>query len=72
MSDSENEDGGGLGLGGILWGNLGEDDQVEVDYLDQVTCWVLHCNASHYTRVQEQPRPCSIDGCLQQRQLQSA
>jgi hypothetical protein len=37
MSDSDNEDVAGLGLGGILWGNLGEDDQLEVDYLDQVT-----------------------------------
>lgn len=36
MSDSDNEDDGGLGLGGILWGNLGEGDQLEVDYLDQV------------------------------------
>lgn len=35
MSDSENDDGGGL-LGGILWGNLGDNDQLEVDYLDQV------------------------------------
>ncbi len=35
MSGSDSE-GSGLGLGGILWGNLGEGDTLEVDYLDQV------------------------------------
>ena len=36
MSDSEDESGGALGLDAILWGNIGEDDEVEADYLDKV------------------------------------
>eukprot|EP00775_Hariotina_reticulata_P011320 gene11320-11470_t len=35
MSDSDSEGGGHLGLGGILWGNLGEGDELDVDYLDK-------------------------------------
>lgn len=36
MSDSDSDGEGGLGLDGFLWGNIGEGDQLEVDYLDQV------------------------------------
>jgi len=36
MSDSDSEGGERLGLEGILWGNLGEGDELEVDYLDKV------------------------------------
>jgi hypothetical protein len=54
MSDSDNEDVEGLGLGGILWGNLGEDDQLEVDYLDQVTWW-LPVQYFTTTCIQEKP-----------------
>lgn len=36
MSDSDDDSGGGLGLDAFLWGNVGEDDEVEADYLDKV------------------------------------
>lgn len=55
MSDSEDEDGGGLGLEAILWGNIGENDEVEADYLDKVSvqewahCIVLCVNSTFTT-----------------------
>lgn len=41
MSDSDSDD-GGPGLEGILWGNLGEGDRLEVDYLDEVRLALCH------------------------------
>lgn len=35
-SDSDSDGEGGLGLGGFLWGNVGRNDELEVDYLDEV------------------------------------
>lgn len=34
MSDSDSD--GGPGLEGILWGNLGEGDTLELDYMPKV------------------------------------
>lgn len=39
MSDSDNDD--GPGLQGILWGNLGEGDRLELDYMPQVCLLLL-------------------------------
>lgn len=35
MSDSDSD--GGPGLEDFMWGNLGEGDRLEVDYMPQVT-----------------------------------
>jgi hypothetical protein len=39
MSDSDNDD--GPGLQGILWGNLGEGDRLDLDYMPQVCVLLL-------------------------------
>lgn len=52
MSDSDSDDGGGLGLGGILWGNIGEGHELEVDYLDKVRlCRTSWSSFAHLTVV---------------------